>query len=148
MRGISICSGMLLLMAITDFWFSSRLLAGVRTVNLYRGLAEASTASNVDLVEQALNARYMQWGAVGVMLMLFVWIITKHFPNLEKRRDAERREEREAFLKTLQNRDSMYLTALSEIRQSVEAHSDRHNTSKDTLSSAVHELTLEIRNSR
>jgi chloramphenicol 3-O-phosphotransferase len=110
------------------------------------------------MVEQALNSRYMQWGAVGVMLALFVWLITRHIPNQEKRREEERKaeresnaeerkQEREVFLAAIKDRDQMYLGTLGEIRRSVETHAQNHQKAKETLSNSVHELALEIRES-
>jgi hypothetical protein len=99
MRGIIVGSLMLVGLAITDAYFSSRLLASAKIesvthshmrMDAIRGLARNITdsatlaAAEVDMVEQALNSRYMQWGAVGVMLALFVWLITRHIPNQEK----------------------------------------------------------------
>ena len=80
--------------------------------------------------------------------IFFVWLITRLLPAQEKRREAERREEREAFLSSLKERDGQYLGTLADIRRSVEAHSDRHQQSKEMLSVAVQELTSEMRKSR
>ena len=154
MRGIFLCSAILGGMAILDFWYSNQLLASVKIVESAHTFAD--TGKEIDLVEQALNSRYMQWGAVGVMLMLFVWIIMKHLPNQERRRDAERREEREAFLETLKardtqyletfkTRDTQYLGALSEIRLSVEHHVARNQEGKEKVTAALNELALEVR---
>ena len=163
MRGIAFYAIILGLLAVTDAYFSMQLLAAAKAdaiahqlpqafavEDLTQRLANASTlaATEVDMVEQALNSRYMQWGAVGVMLGLFVWLITRLLPAQEKRREAERREEREAFLSSLKERDGQYLGTLAEIRRSVEEHSDRHQQAKETLSVAVQELTSEIRKSR
>lgn len=156
MRGIVVCTCLLASLAIADAHFSSQLLASVKAdairndpsvFHYVAKLTSANTvaASDVDMVEQALNSRYMQWGAVGVMLMLFVWIITRHQPSQERRRDAERKEEREAFLSSLKDRDSQYLGTLAEIRRSVEKHSDQHHMAKENLSNAVNQLTAEIR---
>lgn len=173
MRGIAFCAILLVGLAITDAYFSSQLLASAKIESLthshmrmdaIHGLAsnfaDATTlaTAEVDMVEQALNSRYMQWGAVGVMLGLFVWVITRHLPNQEKRRDAERvaerqaytqerAKERQAFLTAIENRDKMYLGTLAEIRRSVEAHAASNQAAKETLSNSVHELALEIRES-
>ncbi len=110
MRGMVFGTILLLGLAMTDLWFSSRLLAHLNShVSRIEPAMLAATAAeekedSVQLVEQALNSRYMQWGAVGVMLALFTWIITKQQPNQEKRREAERREERVAFLTSLEKR--------------------------------------------
>jgi flagellar biosynthesis/type III secretory pathway M-ring protein FliF/YscJ len=143
MRGIFLCSAILGGMALIDLWFSSKLLGAVKFAGTVQTLADSG--NEIDLVEQALNSRYMQWGAVGVMLMLFVWIIMKHLPNQERRRDAERSEEREAFLESLKTRDVQYLGALSEIRKSVENHVDRNHSANNQLTIALNDLTREIR---
>lgn len=151
-RGMIFGTLVLVGLAITDLWFSSRLLAQAQS-NSERNhsvvlTATAETEDSVQLVEQALNSRYMQWGAVGVMLGLFTWIITKQQPNQEKRREAERREERAAFLTSLEKRDSLYLESLSELRRSVESHSERHHEAKERLTVAVNNLTNEVKSGR
>jgi hypothetical protein len=176
MRGIVVFALMFVGLAVTDAYFSSRLLASAKTEamnhsrmrfdsihsitsDIADALAVAPAATEVDMVEQALNSRYMQWGAVGVMLMLFVWLITRHIPNQEKRREAERKAEREAyttertaernaFLAAIEKRDGMYLGTLSDIRRSVETHAENNQKAKEHLSNSVHELTMEIRESR
>ncbi len=82
------------------------------------------------------------------MLALFTWIITKQQPNQEKRREAERREERVAFLTSLEKRDTLYLESLSELRRSVESHSERHHEAKERLTVAVNNLTNEVKASK
>jgi len=174
MRGIAFYAIILGLLAVTDAYFSIQLLAAAKAdaiahqlpqafavEDLTQRLANASTlaATEVDMVEQALNSRYMQWGAVGVMLALFVWMITRLLPAQEKRRDAERKADREAnaeerqqertaFLAAIEKRDQMYLGTLSDIRRSVETHAENNQKAKEQLSTSVHELTLEIRESR
>ena len=143
MRGILFFTAILIFMAVVDFWQSSKLLASMRLAETANTFADSRP--EIDLVEQALNSRYMQWGAVGVMLSLFVWIVTRHLPNQERRRDAERREERQAFLETLKNRDAQYLGALSEIRNSVEQHSERHHVAKENITNALNILITEVR---
>lgn len=139
MKGIILGTIALVGLAVTDLWFSSRLLAQVHaSVDRVgpRMLANVAADDSVQLVEQALNSRYMQWGAVGVMLGLFVWLITRHLPNQERRRECERKaereafslerkEEREAFLAALANRDAVYLGTLSELHRATEESSDR-----------------------
>lgn len=169
MRGIAVCATILAALAITDAHFSSQLLASVKAdairndASLFSYAAKLTSAntiaaSEVDMVEQALNSRYMQWGAVGVMLMLFVWIVMRHQPAQERQRDVERKEERESFLSSLRERDSQYLSSLkdrdsqylgtlADIRRSVEKHSDQHHVAKENLSNAVNQLTAEIRKS-
>lgn len=140
--GVAILLG---LMACVDVWFSSRLIASMHHAEL-TGLA-AQTAE-IDTVEQALNSRYMQWGAVGVMIGLFVWIITVLQPRQERTRDAERQASMETFLRTIEKRDTMYLGSLNDIRRSVEDHVERNHASHDNLSACVNALTLELRNGR
>lgn len=163
MRGITVFAAMLIMLAIADTWFSMRLLAAVRAdsnlqVDVHHGLTSmiaeklASTtaiASNeVDMVEQALNSRYMQWGAVGVMIAMYVWETMRNQPAREQQRNAERKEEREEWINSLKERDTQYLGAITDIRRSVEVHSNMHQQAKETLSVAVQELTSEIRKSR
>ncbi len=103
----------------------------------------ADTAA--DLVESALNSRYMQWGAVGVMLLLFVWIITKHLPNQDRLRAKEAEQIRASFLKSIEKRDEQYLTELAAIRHSVESHVQRVIDAKEKQAEALHDLASEIR---
>lgn len=174
MKGIALFAALFFGLAITDAYFSAQLLASAKVESvthqnmrmdaihgLARNVADAATlaATEVDMVEQALNSRYMQWGAVGVMLALFVWLITRHIPNQEKRRDAERKADREAnaeerqkertaFLVAIEKRDQMYLGTLAEIRRSVETHAQNNQAAKEKLSDSVHELAVEIREAR
>jgi hypothetical protein len=158
-RGIVLGTIVLVGLAVIDLWFSSRLLAHVHSsADRFDTVQLASFANDdsVQLVEQALNSRYMQWGAVGVMMALFTWLITKHQPNQEKRREAERKEEREAysverkeereaFLLAISGRDTLYLGTLSELRRTVEEHSDRHQQAKELLAVAMNNLASEVK---
>lgn len=156
MRGIVFGGLMLGGLAVADFWFSSRLLAQVYASSAQFSGTVATETESVEIVEKALNSRYMQWGAVGVMLGLFVWLITRHLPNQERSREterkvereayaAERRQDRDVFLSSLEKRDHFYLETLAEIRRSVESHAAHHQESKERLTAAVNTLTSEVK---
>lgn len=151
-RGFVFAGVLLSLMAVADWYFSQQLKAEVRNAVRVHDFvpmvaspaAIQDTESDIHMVEQALNSRYMQWGAVGVMLMLFVWIVMKHAPAQERRRDAERKEEREAYLASLQQRDEIYLEQIREIRGSVETHTRDVIASKDRLAGALQDLRVAL----
>jgi flagellar biosynthesis/type III secretory pathway M-ring protein FliF/YscJ len=151
-------------MAAVDLYFSATLKAEIRSVLSHAKsedsgdfipvsissptiatMQAAETEESVHMVEAALNSRYMQWGAVGVMLALFCWIVTKQQPNQEKRRAEESAQIRDSFLKSIEKRDEQYLAALSEIRKSVESHVERVIEAKDRQTEAFHELAGEVR---
>jgi hypothetical protein len=142
MRGMFAFVIILAFMAIIDLWGSNQLLAALISQDTARHF---HPNQEIDLVANALNSRFMQWGAVGVMLSLFVWLVTRHIPYQESRRDAERREERMAFLEALKIRDEHYLGALSDLREGVEVHSSLHHESKEHLTTAINLLTIEVK---
>lgn len=107
--------------------------------------AQTEAEESVQLVESALNSRYMQWGAVGVMLGLFVWLITRHLPNQERMRKEESDEVRGSFLRSIDMRDQYYLGELRDIRKSVETHVDKLHEAKDRQANALNELASTIR---
>lgn len=146
MRGVFGVAILLAIMACADLWFSSTLIASMHKAEHVTQLASQST--DIDTVEQALNSRYMQWGAVGVMISLFVWIITVHQPRQERQRDTERKSTMETFIAATERKDENFLTALNDIRRSVETHVEKNHTGHDKLSDCVHELTLELRSGR
>jgi flagellar biosynthesis/type III secretory pathway M-ring protein FliF/YscJ len=152
-------------MAVVDLYFSAMLKAEFRDVvtpvladdaggqfipvsamsPAIAVMQAAEAEESIHMVESALNSRYMQWGAVGVMLMLFCWIVTKQQPNQERRRAEESAQIRDSFLKSIEKRDEQYLTALSEIRKSVELHVERVIDAKERQTEAFHELAGEVR---
>lgn len=107
--------------------------------------AQTEAEESVQLVESALNSRYMQWGAVGVMLGLFVWLITRHLPNQERMRKEESDEVRGSFLRSIDMRDQYYIGELRDIRKSVETHVDKLHEAKDRQANALNELASTIR---
>lgn len=168
MKAVAVSTFILCAMAVVDLYFSARLKAELHQVSMNSlhsfepDLAEsgrffpvsaaptfatmqAEQQESIHIVESALNSRYMQWGAVGVMLALFCWLITKHLPNQEKRRGEESAQIRDSFLKSIEKRDEQYLTALAEIRRSVETHVERVIEAKDRQTDAFHELAGEVR---
>lgn len=175
MKPIMVFASVLCCMAVVDLYFSARLKAEFRQSvanDFFESVAVTDDSGaffpvsaipgqplnqslavtqveqqeeSIHLVESALNSRYMQWGAVGVMLMLFCWLLTKHLPNQEKRRSEESAQIRESFIKSIEKRDEQYLTALSEIRRSVETHVERVIEAKDRQTEAFHELAGEVR---
>ena len=140
-------------MAAIDGFFTARLKAQIhQPVSALTAVAagdedteQPSAGSEIALVDAALNARYMQWGAVGVMMAMFVWNETKRQPARDRRFSEESREVRESFLKSLETRDRQYLDAMSEIRRSVETHVDRVIQAKERQTEAFHELADEVR---
>lgn len=143
----------LVVMAAIDGFFTARLKAQIHEPQFAVTVAttddesqsESSVSPNSALVDAALNSRYMQWGAVGVMMAMFVWNETKRQPARDKRAAEERKEYTDAYLKSLETRDSQYLSALDGIRNSVEHHVQRFIESKDKQTEAFHELAGEIR---
>ncbi len=169
MRALCVFALILAAMAIIDLHYSNRLIADLATNASYSGtsqmfahlFSQAVEEQPVDdhLIENALNSRYMQWGAVGVMLMLFTWIITRHLPAQDQRRDqvikevVERsdelaRETRDTFLESLRERDNQYLSCLKEIRQSSERQSDRAFEQKDKLAEAFNNIASAMRHEK
>ena len=140
-------------MAAIDGFFTARLKAQIHEPRFVAAVAapvdaennDSAVSSDIALVDAALNARYMQWGAVGVMMAMFVWNETKRQPARDKRFSEERKEDREAYLKSLETRDTQYLSALDGIRASVEHHVQRFIEAKDKQTEAFHELAGEIR---
>lgn len=140
-------------MAAVDGFFTARLKAHIHEPQFAVSVAapqdsdesKPAVSPDVALVDAALNARYMQWGAVGVMMAMFVWNETKRQPARDKRFSEERREDQNAYLKSLETRDTQYLTALDGIRQSVERHVQQFIEAKDRQTEAFHDLVGEIR---
>lgn len=140
-------------MAAIDGFFTARLKAQIHEPKFAVTMAapvdesqpSSSGPSDSALVDAALNSRYMQWGAVGVMMAMFVWNETKRQPARDRRAAEERKEYTDAFLKTLETHDNRHLSTLEGIRISVEQHVQRFIESKDKHTEALHELAGEIR---
>lgn len=139
-------------MAAIDGFFTARLKAQIHeaqfvtvTVPADESDTATSLATDTALVDAALNSRYMQWGAVGVMMAMFVWNETKRQPARDRRAAEERKEYTDAYLKSLETRDNQYLSALDGIRNSVERHVQQFIEAKDRQTEAFHELVGEIR---
>jgi|LakMenEpi03Aug12_release.lakeMendotaPanAssembly.Ray.scaffolds.fasta_scaffold1087065_2 hypothetical protein len=144
---------LLVVMAAIDGFFTARLKAQIHEPHFAVTAAPQSDQSQPNqsvspdslLVDAALNSRYMQWGAVGVMMAMFVWNETKRQPARDRKAAEERKEYTEAFLRTLEKHDSQHLSTLEGIRVSVEHHVQRFIESKDKHTEALHELASEIR---
>lgn len=139
-------------MAAIDGFFTARLKAQIHDAQFAVVVTApvdspepATVASETALVDAALNSRYMQWGAVGVMMLMFVWNETKRQPARDRQAAAERKEYTDAYLRSLETRDNQYLSALDGIRSSVERHVQQFIEAKDRQTEAFHELVGEIR---
>lgn len=105
---------------------------------------EDAKEDSVQLVESALNSRYMQWGAVGVMLGLFCWLITKHLPNQDKMRREEMESVRDSFLESIKHKDEYFIREIRDIRKSVESHVEKLADAKDKQAAALSELAQAV----
>ena len=114
---------------------------------------------SVSLVDAALNSRYMQWGAVGLIMLQLIYQKIIVDPRQEIAREAAinrivdvfsmtLKERDSVFTETLRQHDDQYVLMISEIRQSAERHTDRVVESKEKMAASFSELSAVIRGTR
>lgn len=140
------------IMAVADLYFSLSMkamahdLSHMHTDHMTAPMLAVEAEASHDLVADALNSRYMQWGAVGVMLGLFVWLITCHLPRQDKLRREESDLIRGSFLESIHKRDAYFLEDIRDIRVCVEAHTERLLDAKEKQAEALTKVAMAVDN--
>lgn len=169
MRYIWVTVILLSVMAVVDGVFSAKLSAELHELAVPRSVMFATTQStderpmidphSVSLVDAALNSRYMQWGAVGLIMLQLIYQKIIVDPRQEKAREASinrivdvfsvtLKERDSAFTQTLHQHDSLYVSMIGEIRQSAERHTDRVVEAKEKMAASFSDLSAVIRGTR
>jgi len=116
----------------------------------------AAQDQDFELVDRALNSRFMQWGAVGVMMMLVLYIIVYRDPRQAREREAAyaaREASEQACIKVLQKeyldslreRDTRYLESIGRFQSTVDKLSDRHHDGQEKVLVAITTLTEKLK---